>query len=492
MDFSGLIASYRPPSAIEEDVLQSLHRSQRSTLPLRHAADMIIHRKSLESIRSFIEEEELILSIDESVHKGLRLIHYAVYLDAEYLVDLLLEFGADPNVMDAMGYTPVHICSEKGYSHLINILMAYGARIRFTEVNPDDRSYGEPPRATAADEPLRLAIRNCEHETARMLLEHGANPNALYYLGFEINLVDSVDLRSVELLLMYGADPNARDLQGMTPLMKACRSAQAVETVHLLISYGADVNAMTEEDQKSSLHYAVLTGNLEIAEILVYNGAQVCFPLERTRPPPLYYAVLKGDVKFLEFLLKSGADINAVSVVVGSALHLSMVEKIPNQYRIVETLLRNGANPNAITVADDKPCLKPPIGEYLQNCEQPRIDIVSLLLRYGARIVLQCQRDHDLGIIKVIHRIHLGLNPEVMDLLVEAAESFNVSFIENSKQMSDEHKDLLLTRALQPFSLLNASRIQVRRNLGWGPDFLATLQSLPLPQMLKKFVLFEE
>ncbi|KAG8181424.1 hypothetical protein JTE90_018891 [Oedothorax gibbosus] len=197
MDFSGLIASYRPPSAVEEDVLETLHKDQRSRQPLRRLADHIIRGMPSDCIREFIEEEKLMDCLDGPIHKGLRLIHYAVYQNEEDTVVLLLEYGASPNVMDEMGFSPVHLCAEKGYSRLIDILVSYGARIRFTEVNPEDQSFGVPPRACAADEPLRLAIRNCEHATAQLLLEHGANPSALYYLGEEINLVNPVDYRSV-------------------------------------------------------------------------------------------------------------------------------------------------------------------------------------------------------------------------------------------------------------------------------------------------------
>ncbi|GIY75425.1 uncharacterized protein CEXT_633871 [Caerostris extrusa] len=179
-----------------------------------------------------------------------------------------------------------------------------------------------------------------------------------------------------------------------------------------LFSYGADVNAKALEDEKTSLHYAVLTGNLEIVQILVFNGAK-------------------------------GADVNAVSTVVGSALHLALTERIANQVEIVETLLRRGANPNAITQSDGRPCLKPPIGEYLQCCEHPRLEIIKLLLKHGARIVFDIQKNHEFGILKVIHRIHLGLNPEVMTLLVEASETFNIPFIEQSRHLSEYHKEIL-------------------------------------------------
>lgn len=138
---------------------------------------------------------------------------------------------------------------------------------------------------------------------------------------------------------------------------------------------------MTPDDHRTPLHYAVLAGNLEVVQILISNAARVNFPLEITRPPPLYFAVMRGNVDILEFLLKSDADINAVSAVCGSALHLSLTEKIDNQVRIVKILLEGGANPNAITMADGKPVLKTPIGEYLQSCEHPNPEIIRMLLK---------------------------------------------------------------------------------------------------------------
>ncbi|XP_054709757.1 ankyrin repeat domain-containing protein 50-like isoform X2 [Uloborus diversus] len=490
MDFSALIASYRPPSPVEADVLESLQRSVCSRRPLRFLADSIIRGMPFEEIQILLEESLSIL--DEPITKGLRLLHYAAFQRDFDALCLLLQLGADPNLMDEAGYTPLHICAEKGYNELIELLVEFGARIRFTELNPNDEAHGDPPRATIADEPLRLAIRNEEHETVQLLLEHGANPNALYYLGHEINLVNPMDTRSIELLLAFGADPNARDLQGLTPLMKACRNSQALDTLHLLVRNDADVNAMSTEDHRTSLHYAVLFENLQAVEILIGHNARVCFPLEQTRPPPLYFAVLRGNCQILELLLSAGADVNAASTVVGSALHLAMTEKIPNQIQVVKTLLRHGANPNAVTMSDDRSVLKPPIGEYLQCCEHPDSKVIRELLKYGARIVMQGQRDHPLGIIKVIHRIHLGLNPEVLNLLIDASEAFSIPFIEQSRQMSEEHKTLLLTKALQPFTLKEAARIGIRKKLGWGPKFVDAIEQWGLPLCLKKYLLFQE
>ncbi|XP_035228678.1 putative ankyrin repeat protein RF_0381 isoform X2 [Stegodyphus dumicola] len=257
-----------------------------------------------------------------------------------------------------------------------------------------------------------------------------------------------------------------------------------------LCSYGADVNAVNLEDF-TSLHYAVMEGNLEIVQLLIQHGADVCVPLG-CKPPPLHFAVVQGSVEILEFLLNSGADINAVSNMCGTALHLALTKITGNQLELVKTLLQRGANPNAITVSDNTRVFKPPIEEYLKCCEHLQPEIIQLLLRYGARIVLKEKRDHPLGIIKVIHRIHLGLNPEVMALLIEACEEFDVNFIKQSQQMSNEHRELLLNRALQPFPLMHLARIELRKNLGWGPHFIETVQNLKIPEYLKSYVLFDK
>lgn len=82
------------------------------------------------------------------------------------------------------------------------------------------------PRTTICDEPLRLAIRNRHADVARMLLEHGADPNKRYFFGSEINLVSPLDLEFMGLLLTFGAHPDTRDRAGLTPLMKAARLPQ--------------------------------------------------------------------------------------------------------------------------------------------------------------------------------------------------------------------------------------------------------------------------
>lgn len=139
-------------------------------------------------------------------------------------------------------------------------------------------------------------------------LENGANPNARYFFGAEVNLISPLDVEYLNLLLTYGADPDARDRQGLTPLMRAVRIPSAIESVLCLIKHGANVNAMTDErhDHRSVLHYAVLSGNREIVSLLLKQGARVNFPSEYQRPTPLDLAILRGDPTLVKLFLEAG------------------------------------------------------------------------------------------------------------------------------------------------------------------------------------------
>ncbi len=106
---------------------------------------------------------------------------------------------------------------------------------------------------------------------SRLLLLAGATP---HYVG---GLMQNAPLLSifanegyeemVALLIEFGANVNARNADGMTPLMFACAKGQG-EVVRLLIQAGAPVNSVDSLD-KSGLVYAAENGHLEIIELLV-------------------------------------------------------------------------------------------------------------------------------------------------------------------------------------------------------------------------------
>uniref|UniRef100_UPI00387FB281 Transcription factor ETV6,DARPin n=1 Tax=synthetic construct TaxID=32630 RepID=UPI00387FB281 len=124
-------------------------------------------------------------------------------------------------------------------------------------------------------------------------------------------------------------------------LLEAARAGQDDE-VRILMANGADVNA-TDNDGYTPLHLAASNGHLEIVEVLLKNGADVNAS-DLTGITPLHAAAATGHLEIVEVLLKHGADVNAYDNDGHTPLHLAAKY---GHLEIVEVLLKHGADVNA-------------------------------------------------------------------------------------------------------------------------------------------------
>ena len=81
------------------------------------------------------------------------------------------------------------------------------------------------------------------------------------------------DADAINQHIASGADPNAADLTGVTPLNWATRLGH-VPAVKALISHGVDIHS-AEPDGTTALHNASLFGSLEMVKFLVNAGADI-------------------------------------------------------------------------------------------------------------------------------------------------------------------------------------------------------------------------
>ncbi|XP_048004165.1 ankyrin-3-like isoform X2 [Leguminivora glycinivorella] len=481
-----LCAVHRP-SAVHKElrfVLWEMHSEVLTGKSLqRELADSIIRMVPLDEIRILLACGA---KVNEPVTQGLRPLHYAIWQRYLEATRLLLVRGCDVNARDDCGYSALHLSSEHGYTELVKLLLQSGAAVDY---RPDTGE--EFPRTTLCDEPLRLAIRNKHYEVARLLLEHGADPNKRYFFGAEINLVS--DPEYLELLLTFGANPDSRDRAGLTPLMKAARQRKGMEAVLLLISHGADVNAMADarNDYRTVLHYAVLSGNTDVVNLLVKQGARVNYQCPAlSKPSALDLAILKGDVPMVQLLLAAGARVNSSSSVIGSPLHVACSDNITNRKEIVQILLESGADPNLKVYNDeDATQLRPALAEYLASNPDPSGEIVAMLLRHGARVIMKTQfRDPD-GILNHLQNVTAEEYEHIFYQLLEAAEAFDLCMIKRNSILNAVQKQKLIERAKTPISLLAQTRIFFRRHLG---NLLVELApKFEIPKTLHHYLLFE-
>jgi ankyrin repeat protein len=117
-------------------------------------------------------------------------------------------------------------------------------------------SHGADPNSESEfGAPLHAASYNGSPEIARVLLENGANPNALehpdYSDGAALHIASynlNVGITIVEILLEYGANVDLRNEAGWTPLHEAAYNLN-LQVLVVLLNRGADPHAKTNKGE---------------------------------------------------------------------------------------------------------------------------------------------------------------------------------------------------------------------------------------------------
>jgi ankyrin repeat protein len=115
----------------------------------------------------------------------------------------------------------------------------------------------------------------------------------------------------VDVLLSLGADINATDVDGATPLYSAAVKGYS-EVALKLIAVNADVtipSAGNDDKDITALHCVAENGNIMLAKALLQKGANVNAITARNASP-IFYAVRNNHVNMVQLLLEHGADCN--------------------------------------------------------------------------------------------------------------------------------------------------------------------------------------
>ncbi|HXC59667.1 MAG TPA: ankyrin repeat domain-containing protein [Steroidobacteraceae bacterium] len=162
----------------------------------------------------------------------------------------------------------------------------------------------------AAAQDLSDLIRSGDVQGAIAAIGAGADVNARQSDGTTPLLwaVYAVDRDLVRELLARGADPNVRNSLGATALTEAVNLADA-ELVRLLLKAKADPNLGNDYNQ-TPLMLAASTGSLPIVEMLVKAGAHVNDSEKMRDQTPLMWAIGNGNAAVVDFLIRHKADVN--------------------------------------------------------------------------------------------------------------------------------------------------------------------------------------
>jgi ankyrin repeat protein len=116
------------------------------------------------------------------------------------------------------------------------------------------------------------------------------------------------------------------------------------EAVRTLLKQGADVNA-AQGDGTTPLHWAARRGDVELAQMLIYAGANVRATTRLGGWTPLLMASQLGHAKMIEALLNAGSDLKTTTVHGATPLMLASAAGDPDAVRL---LLAKGGDVHAV------------------------------------------------------------------------------------------------------------------------------------------------
>ena len=191
---------------------------------------------------------------------------------------LAIDSGLDVNYSEPHGPRPIHVAAEIGSIEIIEFLIENGAYCQGFNENDDTtlvhvaagsnsnlrlikylEESGFDLNARSKEKhltPLMFAVKNERTCVTRYLIDKFGNIDAVDKLG-QTALHHSAyyggNLENVKILLLNGANPNAKDCNGKTPLHVV--SSDYDEKVEMLLNHGADMHI---RDNKGKVPYDYL------------------------------------------------------------------------------------------------------------------------------------------------------------------------------------------------------------------------------------------
>ena len=237
---------------------------------------------------------------------GARPLEYETEHDVSTMVEMLLDAGANPNLADPFGQTPLILCCTDELSLRDSPSLSLIKLLLDANADPDVAD-------TFGNTPLLAACKgddSVSYDVVEALIDRGANVNHGIYgpEGTTTALIAAAEQGSsnmLELLLEYGADPN-HPVRGEGTICMAARigSIECIETLSLA---GADVNQRSLQDGNAAIHICCSCPDMLEALLALGADADLC---NTAGDSALHLVAAAGLLSSVVQLISSGASVS--------------------------------------------------------------------------------------------------------------------------------------------------------------------------------------
>ncbi len=299
---------------------------------------------------------------------GNTVLALACYYKHLNIVKALVKAGAKVITKNREGKTPLNIACDayegnsKVVADIVKILLENGA-------DPNIIKKGE-------DGPLQYAAMYGHAEAIKLLIKHGADVNrkgaykrtALIYAASDAYYSEDVKLKIVKMLLEANANVKLKNESGENALFELITNDNSNTVVaELLIENGIDIHEIGSYDN-TALHWAAFCGRKNIVEMLIKKGARA-----KDISSAVSEAISRGHTDIVKLLFKNGAGSNNGDDF-GSSILEYAVEKgdMPFVKEIIGTAKKEGKNLSA--------------GALIEAARKGELKMVKFLIEAGISV----------------------------------------------------------------------------------------------------------
>lgn len=187
------------------------------------------------------------------------LMHAAAEYGQTQILDVLINKGANVNILDSNGATPLHYGVKHNRPNALRFLLERGASLAVKDSN--------------GAAPLHWACQLGKLDCARVLVDKGADIEAkAKYETTALHLAARAGLKDIVTYLCQNkANTEARTNKGYTPLHIAAMKGLS-DMCNILLHFRGHVDALTLRRQ-TALHFTAMQGDIPTSQILLRYGA---------------------------------------------------------------------------------------------------------------------------------------------------------------------------------------------------------------------------